>query len=196
MPFVEHNFQTHGPKAFYNLKGEYQWCHSKEDVARSKQEGFTSANYVRSEWPKCAYHQKTGLTRTVGRLEWTDEQNMAAVKALGPDWGLEHAHVPEPVVEQKVAAPDVTGLMAQMLTAMNASNERMANLEAAALEAEDQRKYLEGQLSDMQDKMAKASQKQAAEAAEAKAAAAAKTKADAAAKPATEKPVTSTDATK
>lgn len=153
MPYIEHNFQTHGPKAYYNPQGEPRWCHHKDDVAKAKQDGFTSANYVPSFWPKCAYNKKTGLTRSVGRLEWSQEQNEAAVVSLGPDWGLDHVPVPEPVAEVKAAAPDTTGLMTQMLAALNASNERMAALEAAAVESDDKRAALETQLAEMQAKM-------------------------------------------
>lgn len=91
----QHNFQTQGPKSYYNSKGELTWCHSKEDVARAMQNGFTSANYVPSKWPTTLFHKKTGETKTVGKLDLTDEQNEALVKAQGDDWTTEHVQAPE-----------------------------------------------------------------------------------------------------
>lgn len=126
---AEHNFLTQGPKAYYNAKGKPYWCSSKDDVAKAKELGFTSANYVRSEWPKTAYHKKTGATRTVGSLDNTDEQNAAAVVTLGPDWGLEHVHVPEVVPEKEKAAVQDSSALMLILDKLSRLERRMDRIE-------------------------------------------------------------------
>lgn len=96
---ADFNYQRDHSRAFYNPKGQPFWCHSKEDELRAKEQGFKSAAYIPSQWPKTAFHTKTGQTRMVGKLEWTKEQNADAVAALGSEWTLEHVAVPEPAVE-------------------------------------------------------------------------------------------------
>ncbi len=133
---AEHNFATSGPKAYYNAKGQYQWCHSKDDVVCAKEAGFTNANYVRSNWPKTAFNKKTGDSKPVGKLEDTDEKNQAAVTALGPDWTLEHVAVPEPVVAKEAAAgaPMDIGVLMAMSAELSRQQKRIDELEEAAIE--------------------------------------------------------------
>lgn len=152
---AEHNFLTSGPKAYYNSKGQLTWCHSKEDVVRARQEGFTSANYVRSQWPKTAYHKKTGESKAVGKLEWTDERNAQAVMELGPDWGLDHVSVPPAVEPQprSFAGPSDRE-MAMLMDEFGKMRERIADLEAARIEeatlSANIRASLESRISDLE----------------------------------------------
>ncbi len=128
---AEHNFLTQGPKAWYNPKGQYRTCYSKEEVAVAKQDGFTSSNYVRSNWPKTAFHKKTGNSKPVGKLDDSDEKNAAAVVALGPEWTLDHVPVPEPVAA--TPPPSGGGDMLAMLGMMAEMKKRMDDLEDAAI---------------------------------------------------------------
>lgn len=147
---AKHNYGTQGPRSFYKPadpgKGSYRTVSSENEEQEAKNQGFTSLAYVRSEWPKTAY-KKTGETRPVGKLENSNEQNMALVASLGPDWGLEHVATPEPVAPS--AAKDNTGMdltaLLGIATDIALMKKRVEDLEEAAIQgdairaAQDQR---------------------------------------------------------
>ncbi len=135
MALAKFDYKKEHSRAFYNQKGQVKWSHSEEDELRVKEEGYTTPNYVRSEWPKQVCHKKTGATKVVGKLENTDEQNMAAVAALGPDWTLGHVPVPEPVAEAKPgAAQDAqTAMLLSMMSAQMAEMKKRMDEQEQAL---------------------------------------------------------------
>ncbi len=138
MALQKFDYKREHSRALYNTKGELMWSHSEEDELRCKEQGFTTPNYVRSEWPKQACHKKTGATRVVGKLDNTAEQNAAAVKALGPEWTLDHVPTPEPVAEAKPGTvavdPNAATLMALMAAQMAEMRKRMDEQEQALIE--------------------------------------------------------------
>jgi hypothetical protein len=91
-------------------KGQIFWCHAKEDEVAARNQGFTSTSYIKSEWPKSMFNKKTGDSRPVGKLEWDDAQNEAAVKALGADWTFDYVHPPKPEEKKEAGAVDLGGL--------------------------------------------------------------------------------------
>ncbi len=134
MALTDFKYERDHARALYNAKGDTFWCHSKEDELRGKEQGFTTFNYVRSAWPKTAFHQKTGQTKPVGKLADTEEQNKAAVAALGPDWSLEYKAVPEKVEEApKTSSGDMTAL----LSLFAQQQAQIAELQAAVLASVD-----------------------------------------------------------
>ena len=149
---AEHNFATSGPKHYYNAKGQNVLCSSKDDVARAREAGYTSANYVPSYWPKMAYNKKTGVSKPVGKIENTDEQNADAVKKLGDEWTLDYVATPEPVVAApagQAAGTDLTALVA-MATDIALMKNRIVDLEEAAIQGEAVRVAQETRITELE----------------------------------------------
>lgn len=99
---ADFDYQKHHSRPFYApvangpvKKGQMEMAHSKEDEVALRARGFTSPTYIRSEWPKSMFHKQTGECRPVGKLEWTDAQNAAAVENLGKDWTFDYVHPPK-----------------------------------------------------------------------------------------------------
>ena len=133
-------------------KGSFRVCYNENEVAVARQDGFTTMNYVRSEWPKTAFQAKTGKSKPVGKLENSDEQNMALVAALGPDWSLDHVPEPEPVAETKPgAAPalDLTALL-QLGGQIALLTDRLATIEAALVQSEESKIALAARLGELE----------------------------------------------
>lgn len=152
---AKHNYNT-GPLSMYKptapLRGSLRMVYSENEMAVAKQDGFTSASYVRSDWPTTAYHKKTGLSKPVGRLENTDEQNAAAVAALGPDWGLDHVPEPEPVAEKKAAegtGMDIAALL-QLGGQIALLTERLSTVEAALIQSEESKTLLASRIGELE----------------------------------------------
>lgn len=131
-----------GPRAFYKPtdpgKGSYKTVSSENEEQEAKNQGFTSLAYVRSNWPTTAYKKGTGETRNVGKLENSEEQNMALVAALGPDWGLDHVPTPEPVAPsaaKETGGMDLTALLG-LVTDIALMKKRVEDLEEAAIQAD------------------------------------------------------------
>lgn len=147
-------------RSFYNKRGEPFACHSIDDERRAKEAGYTTANYVRSKYPTTMYHKKTGETKVIGDLKFSDEINEAKIAELGPDWGHDYVEVPappEPVapgmgggfdviaiaslisemrtmqtfqVELQGVLTEISAGMAQFAAAQNAASERLSVLES------------------------------------------------------------------
>lgn len=135
-----HTRSFYAPADIGNVKrGQAMACHSKDDEARVKELGFTSANYVPSFWPKTLWNKKTGETKSVGKLEWTKEQNDAAVTSLGPDWTDEHVPVPEaPAPNAKAAtsgSPDLMTAILALTQQIGSLNDRMSLIESVIAES-------------------------------------------------------------
>lgn len=135
-----HTRSFYAPADIGNVKrGQAMACHSKDDEARVKELGFTSANYIPSFWPKTLWNKKTGETKSVGKLEWTKEQNDAAVTSLGPDWTDEHVPVPEIPASGATAAPsgspDVMAAILTLSQQVGSLVERMNEVESVIAEA-------------------------------------------------------------
>ncbi len=136
------NYQRDHSRAFYApadngtvKKGQVFWCHQPDDEQRAREQGFTSKSYVRSEWPKTAYHKKTGQTKPVGKLEWDNDKNMAALAEMGPDWGLDHVAVPEPVEAAPAGAtPEIGSILTFMTDQFARINARLDEQDQAILE--------------------------------------------------------------
>lgn len=145
------DYAKHHVKYFYNPKtGASMPCESLNDEARIKGLGFTSGNYVPSKWPTTLYHQKTGEARSVGKLEWEEAKNAAAVAALGPDWGSNPVDPPEP--KPKAEAPEGAGFsalaMLELVGEIKALREQMADIETAVTESAARIAQLEAVIAD------------------------------------------------
>lgn len=133
---MEFSYPRDHARAFYNRHGQAFWCHSKDDEARAKEAGFTSAKYIPSYWPRTVFHKKTGVSKPVGNLDWSEEKNQAALAALGDDWTAEYVPVPEPVAAAPASAPmDLLGLGA-ILTELALMKKRVEELEEASIESD------------------------------------------------------------
>src|SRR3990167_659356 len=154
-----HTRSFYAPKATPNVKkGQSYPCHAKDDEARAREAGFTSVNYVPSEWPKTIYNKKTGDSRPIGKLEWSDDQNAAAIAALGPDWGTEHVAVPEPKKEEAAGAPKADlGLISDLFGELKLATGRIEQLEEAISEFAGARMAMETRIADLEGMIEEAS---------------------------------------
>ncbi len=152
---AKHNFNT-GPIARYKPtdpgKGSFRFCYNENEVAVAHQDGFTTANYVPSKYPTTAFHKKTGATKVVGKLGDTDEDVLALVVKLGPDWGLDYVPEPEPVEEKKAAANSGIDLAAllQLGGQIALLGERLGTIEAALIESEQAKTALAARLGQLE----------------------------------------------
>ena len=134
---------------FYNKKGQHVRCNNDAEVRNAKDNGYTSAKYVPSYWPTTYYHKKTGAAQRVGKLEWTDEQNQAAVDALGPDYTKEF--VPEPApAKESAARPSDGGHFIELLTELQLAVKRIEELESAVSDLAGVRTALEMRVADLE----------------------------------------------
>ena len=147
---AEFNYVRDHSRSLYNAKGVPFACHSKEDEVRAKEQGFTSATYVPSQWPKTVFHKKTGESKVVGKLEWDEEKNAAAVVALGPDWTLDHVAVPAPVSPAAPSAGINLDALLSIAAEMKLMNTRLSDLEDAAAEAAGIRTVLESRVGELE----------------------------------------------
>lgn len=96
------DYPKHHARAFYAIKdvgnvkkGQLMWAHSELDEQRCREAGFTSVNYVKSDWPISMFNKETGDTLAVGKLEWDKEKNLAEVKRMEANgWTKDHVEVP------------------------------------------------------------------------------------------------------
>jgi len=142
---ADHNFNK-GPISYYNKIGQYRTCYSDSEVNQAKNDGFTSKKYVKSEWPKTAFHKKTGETRVVGKLENTDEQNKAAIASLGPDWTTDYVAAVAPKIDVPQPARADIGVMADLLAEMKLINQRIEDVEVAISEFAGARTAMESRM--------------------------------------------------
>jgi hypothetical protein len=119
---ADFNYQRDHSRALYATetrgnvkKGQFYTCHSKADEQVAKDLGFTSERYVRSEWPKTMFNKKSGDSRPIGKLEWSDAENQKAVDGLGADWTFDHVPVPE---KSSATAPSSDAGLTAILTEM------------------------------------------------------------------------------
>ena len=155
-----HSRSFYAPKTTANVKrGQAYPCHSKEDEARAREAGFTSVAYIQSDWPTTVYNKKTGESRSVGKLEWSDEQNAAAIAALGPDWGTEHVAVPEPKKEEAAGASPKAdiGLISDLFGELKLATGRIDQLEEAISEVAGARMAMETRIADLEGMIEEAS---------------------------------------
>jgi hypothetical protein len=138
---------------YYNAKGQNRHCTTPADIVNAKKDGYTSARYVRSNWPTTVYNKKTGETKRVGLIDWTDEQNMAAVEKMGADWGLDYVVAPDPTPKKD---PDhkATGHLEEIIALLagqkDDSNKRLDDLEAALLDSQATREALERRVAELE----------------------------------------------
>lgn len=152
---AKHNFNT-GPLSLYKPtdpgKGSFRFCYNDNEVLVARQDGFTTLNYVPSKYPTMAFQAKTGKCRPVGKLGDTDEEVLALVAKLGPDWGLDHVPEPEPVAEKKPGEGggiDIAAIL-QLGGQMALLTDRLANLENALVESEASRVALASRLGELE----------------------------------------------
>lgn len=138
----------HG-KAFYNKKGQFIWCNNDSDVRNAKDQGYTSAAYVPSFWPTTVYNRKTGESKAVGKLEWSEEQNRAAIVQSGPDWTTDHVVAPEPKPDAPARQLD-SGLLSELLAEFRLASKRLDDLDEAVSELAGVRISLETRVTDLE----------------------------------------------
>ena len=143
----------------FNQRGEHVWCGNEDQVRVARQNGFTSASYVRSNWPKAVYHKVTGVAQSVGKLEWSEEQNRIALKALGPDWSTEFVAAPEPTPEKPLVGSGLTdaAAMLEILAQLKVMNDTIADLETAVADIAAARVSMEARLIEVEGVLTEAS---------------------------------------
>ncbi len=138
---------------YYNAKGENRHCATQADIVNAKKDGYTSSRYVRSAWPSTAYNKKTGETKRVGRIDKSDEENMAEVTELGPDWGMDYVKAPDPVAKKDPdhkAAGHLEEILAVLAGQKDDSSKRLDDLEAALLDSQATREALERRVAELE----------------------------------------------
>lgn len=140
----------------YNKIGQKMPCESVDDEARAKEAGFTSFSYVKSLWPTTAYNKITGESKQVGKLEWDEARNAAAVAALGPDWGLDPVTIevkaPRPAGSAE-ASGDTLSMLVNLLSEVKMMREQMADVETAVAELSAARVSQESRLAELEAEM-------------------------------------------
>lgn len=144
----------------FNSRGEHRMCHNEDQVRAAKQDGFTSPSYVRTVYPKCFYHKKTGETKLVGRVDWSAAQNKEAETALGPDWTTDFVGTPEAKPEKPAATAADSLMLAEILLQLKSMDARLGDLEAASAETTEARVALESRLSEMESVLTQATEPQ------------------------------------
>lgn len=120
---------------FYNNRGQSMPAYNIDDEARAKEQGFTSATYVPSKWPTTVYNKKTGETKAVGKLDWDEKRNQAAVMELGLDWTTEHVAPPEqPPTKASGEGIGAPLAMLEILGELRRIHEELAELTSAVAE--------------------------------------------------------------
>ena len=144
---------------YYNAKGQNRHCTNEADIVNAKRDGYTSSRYVRSNWPTTAFNKNTGETKPVGRVDLTEEQNQALLKALGDEWGLDYvaAKDPEPKKDpDHKAAGHLEELVALLVAQKNDhedTNKRLEDLEAALVDSQAARVSLEARISELEGQL-------------------------------------------
>lgn len=130
---MAHNFQKDGPLSMYNKQGEYRTCYNDPEVVLAKNDGFTSARYIKSTWPAIAWNRTTGAETMV--------KSPAALALLGEDWTLEYTEKPKAAVEAPTRASNdalVSAVLNELsdikarLLAIESEQETQAGARAAA----------------------------------------------------------------
>ena len=154
------DYAKHHSRSLYNSNGVPYPCHSVDDEKRAREAGFTSVNYVLSRWPTTVYNKKTGESKTVGRLDWSNEKNEMEITNLGPDWAGDYV---APVEPKKEATPaeGAGGLslmaLAEVLTEIRGLGanlkqvqESLLDVEIAVADLTSARVAMESRLSEME----------------------------------------------